>query len=257
MAEWGVSADLVFVLLLGAIGLGLIYVPEFVFLRDNFGTRMNTVFKFYYQGWLLLGLTASYLIVVALARIPWKFDAGSLLALCSLVLVGLCLLFPLAGIYSKTAGFTRPNPTLDSTQYVVQGLPDVMAAALWVESNITPGEIVLEGKGNSYNADYNRISTMTGRSTLLGWDGHESQWRGDSYGKMAQGRAEAIEKVYRSDSPNEISDVLNKWGIDYVFVGPAEIQNYGITSSRLDQLASEMDTVFTQGQVRIFRRREG
>ena len=43
----------------------------------------------------------------------------------------------------------------------------------------------------------------------------------------------------------------------YVFVGPAEIDSYGITSSRLDQIASEMDTVFSRGEVRIFRRREG
>ena len=41
-----------FALLLIAAGLVLTLVPEFVYLRDNFGTRMNTVFKFYYQAWL-------------------------------------------------------------------------------------------------------------------------------------------------------------------------------------------------------------
>jgi uncharacterized membrane protein len=98
---------------------------------------------------------------------------------------------------------------------------------------------------------------MTGRATLLGWDGHESQWRGDAYGKMAQGRPEAIEKIYRIASSEEIVTILAEWGIDYVFVGPAEIENYGITAFRLEEMGAVMDTVFSRGQVRIFRRREG
>ena len=57
---------LFFALLLAGIGLALLYAPEFVYLRDNFGTRMNTIFKFYYQGWLLLGLSGAYALAVAL-----------------------------------------------------------------------------------------------------------------------------------------------------------------------------------------------
>jgi uncharacterized membrane protein len=250
------SADLVFVLLMVTIGLALVYAPEFVFLRDYFGTRMNTVFKFYYQGWLLLGLASAYVIAVALRHMPKKVGAVEITALLSLLLIGASALFPLAGIYGKTNGFSRSTPTLDATAYVAQGLPDVMAAAEWVRLNTTPDEIVLEGRGGSYNANDNRISTMTGRATLLGWDGHESQWRGDAYGSMARGRPEAIEKIYRTAPPEEITAILDEWGIDYVFVGPSETDRYGITALRLEEIGAEMDTVFSQGQVRIFRRRE-
>ncbi|HET7012237.1 MAG TPA: DUF2298 domain-containing protein, partial [Anaerolineales bacterium] len=53
---------------LGMIGLGafLVLVPEFLYLKDYFGTRMNTVFKFYYAAWILWGLAAAYL-----AATPW------------------------------------------------------------------------------------------------------------------------------------------------------------------------------------------
>ena len=98
---------------------------------------------------------------------------------------------------------------------------------------------------------------MTGRPTLLGWDGHESQWRGKQYGEMAQGRPQAIESIYRTAPPEEIPLILEEWGIDYVFVGPSEVEQYGITQFRLDELGAGMDTVFSRGQVRIFRRREG
>ena len=49
------SRTTTFVLCLVAIGSLLTFMPEFAYLRDNFGYRMNTVFKFYYQSWLLLG----------------------------------------------------------------------------------------------------------------------------------------------------------------------------------------------------------
>jgi uncharacterized membrane protein len=257
LKRWAASADLVFVLLLGAIGLALVYAPEFVFLRDHFGTRMNTIFKFYYQGWLLLGLASAYIIAVVLRRLPRRVGATEGLALVSLLLVLAAMLFPLAGVYAKTGGFAREVPTLDATAYAEQYVPDVMAAVQWVQLNTTPDEVVLEGAGDSYSPAHNRISTMTGRATLLGWRGHESQWRGRDFGTMAQGRQDALETVYRTGSPEEIAAILAEWGIDYVFVGPTEIEQYGITSFRLEELGEQMDTVFSRGQVRIFRRRDG
>jgi uncharacterized membrane protein len=255
-ARWYRSLDLVFVLLLVAIGLALVYAPEFVFLRDHFGSRMNTVFKFYYQGWLLLGIATAYGMTLALYNLRRRIGVAEVLALFSFLLILGAAIFPIAGVYAKTGGFAREVPTLDATAYVAQAAPDVMAAVEWVQQNTTPDAIVLEGKGGSYSAQHNRISTMTGRGTLLGWDGHESQWRGKAYGEMAQGRPEAIDQIYRSAGPEELNAILEEWGIDYVFVGPAESELYGITATRLEERGEAMDTVFSRGQVRIFRRRE-
>ncbi len=47
------SAADIFALILFAAGALLTLAVEFVFLRDLFGTRMNTVFKFYYIAWAL------------------------------------------------------------------------------------------------------------------------------------------------------------------------------------------------------------
>ena len=47
-------------LLLIGLGLCLTLLPEFVFLRDNFASRINTVFKFYYQAWSVWSIAAAY-----------------------------------------------------------------------------------------------------------------------------------------------------------------------------------------------------
>ena len=55
-----VDAGTGFALLLTVSGLLLVLAPEFVFLRDVFNARSNTIFKLYYQAWLLFGVAAAW-----------------------------------------------------------------------------------------------------------------------------------------------------------------------------------------------------
>lgn len=53
-----------FVTVLIVLGALLILVPEFLYLLDGFGSRMNTIFKFYFQAWLLWSIAGAYSIAV-------------------------------------------------------------------------------------------------------------------------------------------------------------------------------------------------
>ncbi len=242
-----------FALLLAGIGLLLVYAPEFVYLRDNFGSRMNTVFKFYYQGWLLLGLAGVFGIVRSFqARNPARSLAAPLLGGLALLLILAALIYPVAGVYTKANHF-QGTPTLNGLAYVG---PDELAVIEWLRANTPPDAIVLEGKGGSYRAETARLSAATGRATLLGWDGHESQWRGEAYGSMAQGRPEALDGVYRNSSVEQLQAVLDQWQIAFVVVGPAERNQYGIPPGVEDRLGQAMELAFALGDYRIYRQRK-
>jgi uncharacterized membrane protein len=248
------GSTLLFVLGLAGIGLALVYAPEFVFLRDNFGTRMNTVFKFYYQAWLLFGLAGGYTAAVALSRWRgWRL-APALLSLAAVMLAVASSVYLLAGAYSKTNGLAG-NPTFDATAYLAGYGASELAAVHWVQANTRPDAVVAEGKGGSYNAATSRISTMTGRPTLLGWDGHESQWRGAAYGAMAAGRPQALEQLYRDAPAADLRQLADQWGIDYLYLGPAERNAYGVTPFHQARLYQVFDRVFEDGEVVIYRTR--
>jgi len=246
------ALPLVFALALTALGLGLTFTPEVVYLRDNFGWRMNTIFKFYYQAWLLFGLAGAFTIVTSLSRVRgWRL-APALLSGLALLLATASTVYLIAGAYSKTQGFSR-TPTFDAGAYLATVAPAEYAAIEWVRDNTLPTDVIVEGKGRSYGAETNRISTMTGRPTPLGWDGHESQWRGRAYGAMAAGRPEALQAIYGGAMPDQLARILAELGADYVYVGPQERAQYNLSPAVERALFAQLEVVYENGDVRIYR----
>ena len=250
-----------FVLFLFAIGCLLTYMPEFVYLRDNFGNRMNTVFKFYYQSWLLLGVAGAFTIAkhldLAVRRIRQGGGGraavpilGLVPSVLSLLLVCMSLVYPVAGAYAKIKDSGTREPTLNGLSYVGG---DELAVIDWIRRNTRPESVILEAKGASYRANSARISAATGRATLLGWDGHEAQWRGRAYADMAAGRAKAIQEIYQSPRSSTLLETLNRWHIDYVLVGPEERTQYGISPALESRLGQILELAFEQGDYRLYR----
>jgi uncharacterized membrane protein len=241
-----------FVLFLVGIGLLYMLVPEVVFLRDVFGSRMNTIFKFYYQSWLLLGLAGAYLTIRVLSST--NLAARLVSALGVMLALAALIVFP-AALYSRTNGFGNQAPTFDATAYVTNYRTSEANAVQWIKQNTAPNALVLQAWGDSYHADHNWISTATGRATLIGWGGHEGQWRGDAYPEMSAGRMDALDAIYRSASAADLPALLEKWKIDYVYVSGAERQRYQMGGGEERRLADAMDLVFEDGDVRIYKRR--
>lgn len=233
-----------FVLLLVGMGLVLTLVPDYFYLRDYFGTRMNTVFKFYYQAWLLWSLAAAFAVyeVVLAGNLP-SFNLRQVsgvvragLAGATLVVVTLGLLFvavapqyrmfsPMAGGLGSSASLNAL--TLDGGTRFTSGSD---YAAVQCLQNLVGSQtvVVAESIAGSYSGGQaGRTATLTGIPVVLNWPGHESQWRGSTYGAIAGSREADIERLYSELSWPPVESIAERYGIDYIMFGTAEANRYG------------------------------
>jgi uncharacterized membrane protein len=111
--------------------------------------------------------------------------------------------------------------------------------------------VILEAPGQSYHAEQSRVSAFTGLPTVLGWGGHELQWRGN-YDEAGR-REPDIRKIYTSRNDQETLTLLDKYAISYVYVGPTERGMFPVAS--LQKFDTLMDVAFTQGNVTLYRRK--
>jgi YYY domain-containing protein len=258
------ASFILFLILLGAL---LVLTPEFVFLRDQFNNRMNTIFKFYYQAWLLWSLAAAFGVAVLLQNLRgawnWVYRIGLTLVLF------MALVYPILGLLTKTNNFQIPaftknlkaaraagDPhawqtaaqvwTLDGGAFFDKIEPDDMAAAAWLRT--APYGIIVEAtKPDASYSDYARISTYSGLPTVLGWPMHEGQWRG-SYEPQGT-RQDDIRRLYETSIWEEAQAVLLQYQIRYVCVGTLERSIYHLNESKFQQ---HFTPVFQQGQVTIY-----
>ena len=244
----------VLALFMVAAGVLLTTFTEFAFLRDTFGTRMNTVFKFYYQAWVLLAIAAAFGIHAVVATWREATPAGryarAAWAVVSVLVVAAGFSYTLAASASKANGFTG-RPTLDGTRYVAEGQPDAYGAIRWLRQNAHPGAVMLEATGGSYS-EYNWVSAHSGVPTLLGWGGHELQWRGN-YDEPGR-REPDIAAIYQTTDPARKAALLDAYGIDYVYVGPLERAMYRLSAAQIDAFDRLMTRVYESGDVILFAR---
>jgi uncharacterized membrane protein len=257
-----------FVLMLAGAALVVTLIPEFVYLRDAFGSRMNTIFKFYYQGWALFTIAGAYGIYSILAdhklRLPTMPIRG-IIGIVVLVSVGMGLLFPIYGIYSRAilAG-TRENIdgqqaiSLDGWRTVVQNDDYTTLQCL---SNLVGNNqvVVAEATGGSYDdvgpgpVNSGRTAGLIGIPTILGWQGHESQWRGNSYGATVGSRADDVRKIFQDLRLDVVQPLLQKYGVDYILYGIVERSpdKYGPAGEQ--KFLESYEVVCESGNSRIYR----
>lgn len=238
-----------FALILIGVGALLPLVVEFIYLRDQFGTRMNTVFKFYFQAWVLWALASAYGAYMVARRLRNLFTGLWLAGVAVLVLAG--LVYPVLAIPNKTDNF-RGIPTLDGMAWLERVHSADYAAIRWLQANAPPNAVILEAPGNRYTSyDYaGRVSALTGLPTLLGWGGHQYQWRGN-YDEPAR-REPDIEALFNGLDAQQTLTLLDKYRIIYVYVGPLERQRYQAAAlAKFEQL---MEVVYHHEEVTIYQR---
>ena len=250
----GLGSYLVFPLLLLAAAAYLLAGAELFHLADFFGNRMNTIFKVYYQAWLLLGIVGSFAAFYCWTRFPKLATTGRVIQIgwggAIAVLLAFSLYYPVGAALDRTGLFREGHDfkqnTLDGLEYIRTANPAEYAAIKWLRDKAEPGRMV-EADGDDYT-EYNRVSAATGRATVLGWKGHEHQWRGST--EAFQGREEHISQIYQNHDPMVVLRLLAAYDVRYVYMGHRERAKYGVSEPPVrDEI---LETVFKRDDVTIY-----
>ncbi|MCH2507410.1 MAG: DUF2298 domain-containing protein [Dehalococcoidia bacterium] len=234
----------VFVLILVLLGFGIGLGVELITIQGDI-TRMNTVFKFYLQAWLLLGIAASYMI--------WRLSIGFMVNNDNkevagyrfgfvwkgifLLLILACAIYPIMGTHDRIQSRFNPLPnTLNGLDYMksatymfddgrgVENLRSDHEAVMWIRNNIEGSPVILEGQGQLYRTLHSRVSIYTGLPTVLGWDNHQGQQRG--YSRSILERKRDIETMYSSLDIDRVMSLIKKYDIRYIYIGELEKHYY-------------------------------
>ena len=232
---------------IGAFAVAMLLGVELIYLDDVFHSRMNTVFKFDENAWLLAGLAAGTgvaLLGLFALRARWIVAALA----CIFVIGG--LFYPVTAIATRLAELSAGGPSLDGLSFLST---DDRAAIRWLsDQNTARGRVVIaEALGNEYDPSAAGMATFSGAATVLGWAGHELQWRGPLPAIGA--RQTDLAALYRDAPPEQIQSILDRYAVQYVVVGDQERRVYGDgVNTRFEGV---LPVAFRAGNVTIYRAR--
>jgi uncharacterized membrane protein len=233
---------------------------EILYIKDFYGhplERQNTIFKFYYQAWILLSIGAPYLVYLIVHNtweVPRKlrqFWFAMLVLLCCS-----CCIYPIFATYEKTNHFRSEAqgglfyiPTLNGISYIAYRYPFEYEALMWIQENTDEDAIILEATGKPYSF-FGRVATTTGRSTVLGWGNHEALWRDQTWKSVMQ-RTDEIKQIYETVDKQLIRELLQKHKVNYIYVGRLEKETYN--AEGLETFGKYFTLVFENTFVKIYK----
>ena len=195
-------------------GVGVTLGPEVIFVADDLMgddfERMNTVFKFYMQGWTLFAIggvgalawvwqTAPRWSLAPFGRVrDREYRRGNaaglrvFLAIVPLILFLASFAYPVVATGPRiNEQFKRPEglgPTLNGYRWMEYGtvptekcqeisFADDYKAIKWMNETIVGTPVIAEAAIGPYRGNGSRFSIATGLPAVLGWDRHEYQQR--------------------------------------------------------------------------------
>ncbi|MFW6174861.1 MAG: DUF2298 domain-containing protein [Chloroflexota bacterium] len=253
---------------LGACAIGISLLPDVFTVKDDIG-RMNTVFKFYLQAWVLFGLASAYLLWRTWTALDWSPGSwGVRRAVAVTVFTGLLaavLIYPVMGTHARLEQrFDTSFVTLDGSAYMKEAVYHLDGTALdlshdrrairWMQANIEGSPVIIEGLTDLYRWG-NRVSIYTGLPAVIGWDWHQRQQRVE-YASTVTERRRDVQRFYSSPSAGSAEEVLLEYGVQYVYVGELERSQYAEAGiGKLRRMADDglLEAVYDHEPVTIYR----
>ena len=248
------------------LGLAMSLGVEVIVLQGDIG-RMNTVFKFYLQVWLMWGVAAAAALAWMIPRVQrWRYGRRLWLGTLTMLLLFAALYPPLATTAKIRDRFdTELGPGLDGWAYMTTAnywdpngqrydLKWDLEAIRWLLDNVVGSPVILEGHTPEYRWGA-RYSINTGLPTVLGWNWHQRQQRAAANDQEVWTRADHVARIYNEPVPGLIEPILETYHVRYIVVGPLERAYYEPQGlEKFEQMVQEgtLQAVFRNDGVTIY-----
>ena len=257
-----------FVCLMALTAFSVVVGLDFIRVEGDID-RMNSVFKFYLQVWVLLALVSAYMVWRLLGSSMfsgdrrWKFRYAWAAVLAALVIGS--AIYPVLGTQDRLRDRFEGNVTpltLDGLAFVSgsvyrdrEGRIDMerdFEGIRWLRENVQGSPVVLEANTPTYRWG-GRVSIHTGLPSVVGWKWHQEQQRW-GYRDMVASRIRDVDYIYSTSDASQAMSLLNRYDVKYVYLGQVERLYYpadGIAKFEAG-LAPHLRTVFETDHVTIY-----
>ena len=265
-----------FATLMAFTGLLILFGVEFVYLKDHLQggdfKRMNTLFKFYIQAWILLTLADAVGLSVIWQRLPeWRPWVRAAWQTTFALLVAFSLTFLVVGTparvddrFPKGLSERPPFGTLDGMAYMKYGVytwPNPQnrielkwdyEAIRWLLDNVEKVEPIAEARLDYYREGGTRVASFTGLPTFMGLH----QMGEQRYGWQTGPRQQLALEFWQTADINRTMDIIRQVGIRYIYVGQLERQQYPPDAiAKFDRMVEMglLEVVYENPGVTIYR----
>ena len=255
-----------FVFFLIGVSLFASVLVEMVHLLGDNG-RMNVVFKFYNQIWVMLSICSAFGAACTIDMIRTEGSNGAWVNVyrtAGVVLVFGAFLYTIfAGTDKMTDRMSDKAPhTLDGMKYMetssywqdgfYMDLGEDYQAIIWMQEHVDGSPVIVEASPTEYKFG-SRYTVYTGLPGVVGWNYHQRQQRGP-ISRQVWDRVNGIHDFYNTTDMIVVRSFLDKYNVKYIIAGQMEKGMYSESGmAKFRTMDGDLwNCVYDQGNTQIY-----